>query len=399
MRARHIALVVAVLLLASLAGGAKRADANGGAAAWVGGKLLEGAGSGAASAVVGNLMAHAGLDPTQKELEAIAAQLAVLSQQMTDLQATSKQTLEAVLGARFESQFNQLHVTTVRDLQSDYLCWLSPAKSEKEQKKRESCRAHFETEAPKADLGAVVNHFNDLLAPAAGLSVVQTYAKLLVGSGRFYTRTDQHKVDQFATWLDSLQVAAATFYTEEKNLEAVGKDEAAAAKLHASAERGAELLAEHRADQQNRNPVASNPGVLDTRQRIWIRPQAQDKLTLWKAIPAKGSRWALPSTGQILDMVRDRGSKTVKAYLTAAAGLELANVAEFGETGELWTSTRGNSCGTQYILACYQTVSTNNAYVREHGASTSGGGPMFYSILVSGPTAEESARYSFIWTS
>ena len=389
MRIRGIACVAAVVMLAVLAGGASPARAN--PAAWIGGKLLSGAASGATSAVVGNLLAQAGLDPTANALNGIFEQLQQLSKQMSDLQATSKQSLEEILGARFESQFNELKVTTIRDLQADYVCYLDP---KFDAAKRRSCKAHFETEAPKANLGDIVNTYNDRLTGGAGLSVVQTYAKMLVGSGHFYTKTDQHKVNLLFTWLDSLQVAAAVFYTETKNFEAV-KDPAQADTLHASAIRGAELLAEHRAEQQNKNPVPNNPGALDTRVRVWIKPQAQGFMSHSLAEP-HGDRWALPSTDQLVDMVKDRGDKTVKKYLAENAGLDMSKVDEFGNGGQLWTSTRGGECGPAYPNSCWQAVSTNNAVVRDNGVTTAG--PNFPSILISGPTAHESARYSFIWT-
>ena len=98
-------------------------------------------------------------------------------------------------------------------------------------------------------------------------------------------------------------------------------------------------------------------------------------------------------------MVKDRGDKTVKKYLIDDAGMAstLANVDEFGPRGEFWTSTKANTCGLKYLLLCRQTVSTNNAYVRDHATPLDSSEPKFFSFLVAGLSDQERTRYQFLW--
>ena len=93
-------------------------------------------------------------------------------------------------------------------------------------------------------------------------------------------------------------------------------------------------------------------------------------------------------------MVRNHGATTVRKYLIEEAGLgtALAHVAEFGESGELWTSTEVHLYG----VPCHLAISTNIAYVRikltPHGSTA----PKYYSIQVADLSPHEHGRYAFL---
>ena len=78
-------------------------------------------------------------------------------------------------------------------------------------------------------------------------------------------------------------------------------------------------------------------------------------------------------------------------------GAALGKADEFGPNGELWTSTKSFECGFNNLYNCYETVSTNNAYVRAYGASPGASTPKFFSFLVSRLSAHELTRYEFLW--
>ena len=65
--------------------------------------------------------------------------------------------------------------------------------------------------------------------------------------------------------------------------------------------------------------------------KLWISTSGRGLRDYWSAAPS-GGMWRLPTTRELLDMVKDRGDKTVKKYLIDAAGMAstLADVDEFG---------------------------------------------------------------------
>ena len=47
---------------------------------------------------------------------------------------------------------------------------------------------------------------------------------------------------------------------------------------------------------------------------------------------------------------------------------------------------------------CWETVSTNNAYVRAYATPYDGSkNPKFFSFLVAGPSDQERSRHQFLW--
>lgn len=351
------------------------------------GKLLDGVGSGAGSAVVGALISNIGLDPTTNALNQISQQLEALKQQITALQATADKTLATILSSTFDIRLDNLKITTIEKLEDDYDCWLDKSKT---QTQRDACRAHFKAQASPVELTQIINTFNDLL-DSRGTTIAQAYAQKLVGAGRFYTQANQKQVTDFYTYLDSLQVAAVLFYAEAVNGDAAGKSQADQEAAMATAQREVDFLRQHRAKQLARNPVDALPGALSVEQRLWINPQAKGMLTYGEA--SDFGRWHLPSLEELSVMVQARGNKTVKAYLSQDAGLAdgLKDVAEYGDTGEFWTSTACPKL-TLFINLCQFAVSTNDAQVRFHSPSQ-----RFYSIYVSPLDATELSHYSFLW--
>lgn len=355
------------------------------------GKLLDGVGSGAGSAVVGALISNIGLDPTTNALNQISQQLEALKQQINALQATADKTLATILSSTFDSRLDNLKITTIEKLQDDYDCWVDKSKT---QTQRDACRAHFKAQASPAELAQIINTFNDLL-DSRGTTIAQAYAQKLVGAGRFYTQADQKHVTDFYTYLDSLQVAAVLFYAEAVNADAAGKSQADQEAAMAIAQREVDFLRQHRAKQLARNPVDALPGALSVEQRLWINPQAKGLLTYYEASKdaTDFGRWQLPSQQELTVMVQGRGNKTVKAYLSQDAGMAdgLQDVAEYGDTGEFWTSTACPKL-TLFINLCQLAVSTNDAQVRFHGRDQ-----RFYSIYVSPLDQAELSHYSFLW--
>jgi len=363
-------------------------------AEWVAGKLLSGAGSGAAEAVVGNLMARAGLDPTTNALAEISEQLNKLSAQITELHATTNRALKEILDASFAGRYDALDISTITRFQSDYACYLSKSTKKEE---REDCRARFKAQAHAAQLWSAADKFNDLLQHPK-TTIVEAYAKSLVGTNPFYTVEDQKKVTAFFTYLDDLQVAATTLSVEAENLVAAESGSATAvSEARAVARREAKTLEENRRAQIARNPIEALPGNLDTIQKLWLDPHARGRLGYWSAASASGT-WRLPTDGELLGMVKDRGEKTVKTYLVESAGMgsALKDVAEFGETGEFWTSTELPFCRVFSTIPCHLTVSTNNAYVRAYETAATSSEPKFYSFLVANLDNQQKSRYAFL---
>jgi hypothetical protein len=360
-------------------------------ASWVAGKLLEGAAGGVANAVVGNLMSQAGLDPTTNALGQISSQLAALSGQISALQSTADATLTAVLQTSFNIRMDQLPLKSIRDAESD----IYKSTKETDPAMRTALRNHFESIAAAANFNLVVDKFDDLLNPATTgtMTVVQHFAKSLVGQKRFYTPLDQFQTDRVFDFLDGMQVAADTNYIE--HLYIVNPTTAPGiAKIEA------EQLRTQRAAQIARNPDYSGfrdtngdyRGALDLKQRIWIRNLPQ---TFSQGHPGLGlNQLQLLSVPQFDSIAATRGDKTLWAYLKDDAGLTTAMVfvPEFGETGEFWTAT---NCDRN-IGYCRLTVSTNNAYVRSVDYPRDWTGPKRYVLEYGGLTAADQARYRFL---
>lgn len=392
---RGVAVICMCLVFGACAVEAPSASADG-AAGWVAGKLVSGAGGAATDAVVGSLMAHAGLDPTTNELREISGKLTQLSNQIKDLQSTSNKILRAVLDESFSARYESLDISTISKFQGDYACYLDAAKEPAE---REACWSRFAAWAPSARLSSAVDKFNDLLMNPK-TTIVEAYAKSLVATRPFYTLQDHKKVVEFFHYLDDLQVAATVLSVEAENLVAASKGPEAMRTAHAVALLEARTLVQRRAEQSARNPLATPVGVLDVQLGLWLDPhQQRGRRDFWEAVHLwDGKRpWRLPTESELLNMVKERGNKTVKAYLSQDAGMghALADVPESGPTGELWTSS--SNCFNHFgAKICHNTVSTNNAYVRAYETPRDSSGPKFYSFLVSGLWDEEREQYAFL---
>jgi hypothetical protein len=368
-----------------------------GAAGWVAGKLASGAGGAAADAVIGNLMAHAGLDPTTNELKAISSHLTQLSDQIKAIQESTDLTLKAVIQASLAGRSDLLEISNVTKLQGDLACYTD---EKNDAKKRETCRDRFKSLASEKQLATAAGKFNDLLSNQH-TTIVETYAMTLVdGKDPFFTAEDLEKTKKFYDYLDDLQVAATTLSVEARNLAAseVGPAELGRAEAVGAAE--GETLEERRAAQRARNPLEKLPGTLETNLDIWLDPTTRRGPRDFESavrIHWDGGRiWRLPSEHELLDMVKHRGSRTVKAYLVEKAGLgdALADVAEFGPTGQLWTST-ARGCAQNFEGAgCRDAVSTNNAYVRTYPENSAE--PKLFSFLVTHLTPQDETRYGFL---
>src|SRR5262249_41244593 len=135
------------------------------------------------------------------------------------------------------------------------------------------CRARFKAQAQSAHLWSAADKLNDLLQHPH-TTIVEAYAKSLVGVRPFYTTADQKKVSEFFEYLDDLQVSATVLSVEAESLAASEKGGTAVAEAQAVARREAKTLEERRTAQFDRNPIAPAPGVLDTRAKLWLNPQA-----------------------------------------------------------------------------------------------------------------------------
>ena len=358
-------------------------------ASFVAGKLASGAGE----AVIGKLMAKAGLDPTANALSEISAQLTQLSNQIKELQGTSDKTLREVLDASFAGRYDELEISKITKFQEDLVCYLDPHKT---LTTREVCRLRFKRQAPSADLWNVANKFHDLLLNPK-TTIVEAYAKSLLGTRPFYTVEDQRKVTEMFTYLDDLEVTATVLSVEAENVAAAAEGPEAVKDAWEISKLEAETLAHRRADQLVRNPVAPIPGPLDISQKLWLNPAERGLHDYWTAAHANGI-WRLPTQPELLAMVQNHGAITVRKYLIEQAGMgtALANVAEFGESGELWTSTDVASCLSLYGVPCHLAISTNVAYTRikltPHGSTV----PKYYSIQVADLNAHEKSRYAFL---
>src|SRR6185437_8943097 len=153
------------------------------------------------------------------------------------------------------------------------------------------------------------------------------------------------KVTDFFTYLDDLQVEATTLSVEAENIVAAEEGPEAVKEAWETSKLEAETLTRRRTDQATRNPVAPIPGPLDTVQKLWLNTGGRGLRDYWSAAQGNGT-WRLPTEPELLAMVKDRGETTVRKYLIDEAGMgtALANVPEFGESGELWTSTDNPSC-------------------------------------------------------
>lgn len=386
-RWRAVCAVCICLAFGAVAVEAPAASAN--PAAFVAGKLASGAGE----AVMGKLMAKAGLDPTANALDKISEQLAQLSNQIKELQGTSDKTLREVLDASFAGRYDQLEISTITKFQEDLVCYLDPHKG---LVAREACRTRFKRQAPSAHLWNAANKFNDLLLNPK-TTIVEAYAKSVVGTRPFYTVEDQQKVTEFFTYLDDLQVVATTLSVEAENAVAAEEGPEAEKEAWETSKLEAETLARRRTDQVARNPVSPIPGALDTFQKLWLNTSGRGLHDYWSAAQGYGT-WRLPTAPELLAMVKHRGETTVRKYLIDEAGMgtAFANVPEFGESGELWTSTDNPSCIWLFGAPCHLAVSTNNAYVRlkvtPHGSTD----PKYYSFLVADLNAHEKSRYAFL---
>jgi hypothetical protein len=382
-RWRAVCVVWICLAFGAVAMEAPAASAN--PATFVAGKLASGAGE----AVMGKLMAKAGLDPTTNALKEISAQLTQLSNQITELQGTSDQTLREVLDATFAERYDQLEIGAITKFQADLVCYLEPHQPPT---MRESCRAHFKRQASSVQLASAADKIHDLLVNPK-TTIVEAYAKSLLGTRPFYTVEDQKKVTEFFTYLDDLEVTATTLSVEADNLAAVEESPLAVKEAWEASKRDAETLALRRTGQLARNPVAPIPGPLDVIRKLWLNPAERGFHDYWTAAHVNGI-WRLPTEPELLAMVRNHGATTVRKYLIEEAGMgtALANVAEFGESGELWTSTEVVVHGIPGHFA----VSTNLAYTRfkltPHGSTV----PKYFSIQVADLNAHEKSRYAFL---
>jgi hypothetical protein len=338
-------------------------------------------------------MAKAGLDPTANALSEISAQLTQLSNQIKELQGTSDKTLREVLDASFAGRYDELEISKITKFQEDLVCYLDPHKG---LVAREACRTRFKRQAPSAHLWNAANKFNDLLLNPK-TTIVEAYAKSLVGTRPFYTVEDQTRVTEFFTYLDDLEVTATTLSVEAENVVAAEEGPEAVTETWETSKLEAETLARRRTDQLARNPVTAIPGPLDTRQKLWLNTSGRGLRDYWSAAQVNGA-WRLPTEPELLTMVKDRGETTVRKYLIDEAGMgtAFANVAEFGGSGELWTSTEDTGCVRLFGSPCHKAVSTNDAYVRlkltPHGSTE----PKFYSFLVADLSAHEKSRYAFL---
>jgi hypothetical protein len=385
-KARRRAVSVVCICLAFGAMAVETPAASATPASFVAGKLASGAGE----AVLGKLMSKAGLDPTTNALHEISAQLAQLSNQIHDLQGTSDQTLREVLDASFSGRFDELHVSTITKAQQDFACYLDPNKS---LPAREVCRTRFKQQAATSELWREADRFNDLLT-APKTTIVEAYAKSLLGTRPFYTVEDQKKVTEFFTYLDDLNVAAATLSVEAESILAAEKGPQAVQEAWGVAKLEAETLNQRRVEQLARNPVAAIPGPLDISQKLWVNPTPRGLHDYWTAAQVNGI-WRLPTQPELLAMVKNHGATTVRMYLINEAGMgtALAHVAEFGESGELWTSTEVPS---MYGVPFHLAISTNIAYTRAkltpHGSTE----PKYFSIQVADLSTHEKNRYAFL---
>jgi hypothetical protein len=358
-------------------------------ASFVAGKLASGAGE----AVMGKLLAKAGLDPTANALKEISAQLAQLSNQIKELQVTGDRTLREVLDASLVQRYDELEISKITRFQDDLTCYLDPHKS---LSTREACRLRFKRQAPAANLLEVAGRFKDLLQNPK-TTIVETYAKSLLGTRPFYTVEDQRKVTEMFTYLDDLEVTATVLSVEAENVVAATEGPEAVEDVWIISKLEAETLAEGRAEQLARNPVAPIPGPLDVAQKLWLNPNGRGLLDYWSAAHVNGI-WRLPTEPELMTMIKHHGSATVRQYLINEAGLgtALAHVAEFGETGELWTSTEVPHCSVFYGGPCHVAISTNIAYPRvkvtPHGSTH----PKYYSIQVANLNHHELSRYAFL---
>jgi hypothetical protein len=359
-------------------------------ASFVAGKLASGAGE----AVMGKLMAKVGLDPTANALSEISAQLTQLSDQIKELQGTSDRTLREVLDASFAGRYDQLEISTITKFQEDLVCYLDSRKS---LAVREGCRIRFKRQAPSAQLWNVAGKFHDLLVNPK-TTIVESYAKSLLGTRPFYTAEDQKRVTELFTYLDDLEVAATTLSVEAENVVAVEEGPQAMNEAWEASKREAETLSRRRTDQLARNPVTAIPGPLDVSQRLWLNPTERGLHDYWTAAQVNGI-WRLPTQPELLAMVQNHGATTVRKYLINEAGMgtALANVAEFGESGELRTSTEVSSCLALYGVPCHLAISTNIAYTRTKLTPHNSTVPKYYSIQVADLNAHEMNRYAFLF--
>ncbi|HEX3360751.1 MAG TPA: hypothetical protein VHS74_07150 [Solirubrobacterales bacterium] len=357
-------------------------------ASFIAGKLASGAGE----AVMGKLMAQAGLDPTANALSEISAQLTQLSNQIKELKGTSDKTLREVLDASFAGRYDQLEISTITKFEEDYVCYLDPRKA---LATRETCRTRFKRQAPSAQLGTATDKFSDLLMNPK-TTIVEAYAKSLVGTRPFYTVEDQKKVTDFFTYLEDMEVMATTLSVEAENVIAAGEGPEAVKEVWEVAKLEAETLSRRRASQLARNPVAPIPGPLDTVQKLWLNPSVRGFRDYWSAAQVNGT-WRLPTGPELLAMVKDRGDRTVRKYLIDEAGMgtTFANVPETGESGEFWTSTE-YPCLWTFGATCHLTVSTNNAYVRAKPTAHGSTEPKYYSFQVAELSAHDQSRYGFL---
>jgi hypothetical protein len=358
-------------------------------ASFIAGKLASGAGE----AVIGKLMSKVGLDPTANALKEISGQLTALSNQVKELQATSDKTVREVLDASFIARFDKVNVATITKYQEDLVCYLDPHKA---LAVREPCRARFKKQAPSADLRGAADTIHDLLQSPT-TTIIESYAKSLVGTSPFYTVEDQKKVTDFFTYLEDLEVTATTLSVEAENVVAAQEGPQAVAETWEISKREAETLAQRRTAQIARNPIAPIPGPLDVVQKLWLNPAERGLHDYWTAAQVHGI-WRLPTQPELLAMVQHHGATTVRKYLINEAGMgtALAHVAEFGESGELWTSTEAASCLAIYGAPCHLAMSTNIAYTRikltPHGSTV----PKYYSIQVAELSPHEHGRYAFL---
>lgn len=387
-RRRTICAVFICLVFGTLAIGAPVASAS--PASFVAGKLASGAGE----AVMGKLMAKVGLDPVADKLNEISEQLTKLSNQITELQGTTDKTLREVLDASFAGRYDQLEISTITKFQEDLVCYVDPHKA---LSTRETCRARFKRQAPSAHLWAAANKLNDLLMNPK-TTIVEAYAKSLVGTRPFYTPEDQNKVTEFFTYLDDLQVTATTLSVEAENLVAAEEGPEAVKEVWDTSKLEAATLARRRTDQAARNPVVPLLGPLDLSQHLWLNLSFRGQRDYWSAAQTDGA-WRLPTEPELLDMVKHRGDTTVRKYLIDEAGMgpALDHVPEFGESGELWTSTDNPSCPFLFFHPCHLAVSTNNAYVRLKVTPHDSTEPRYYSFLVAELGHQEKNRYAFLF--
>jgi len=386
------------------------------AAAFVSGKLLEGAGSAAAGAVIGMLMSQAGLDPTTNALKEINAKLEQLSAQISALQQTTDKTLNELLQEKFQNKITFLPFTTIRSVQSD----LQAYTAETSPNIKEAYKLKVIDDAK--NFNAVVDAFNDVMNPTAPgtLSVVQLYAKTTLFQKRFWAIHGQRETEKLFDYMDGMQVAAATAYSEYLFLSAPADRDPAVTLERAKLE--AKDLRAQRAGQIARNEIPTQTpsywsgGVIDIDQKLWIRNSPINREQGGQT-GAQVRGWGLPTVAQLHSIVAGRGDKTVKRYLAEDLGLTTAmdGVPEFGVTGELWTNDSVASptgCGTLFFNSslcqcghdgrwCLRAASTNNAYVRvKEFCCSNDAGPKLYVVQVQPLTAYQPdiTNYSYLWS-